>query len=50
VTKKETKQTSFRLSVEAHRLLEELAAKLGISQTAVLEILIREMAKQELHR
>jgi len=39
--------TSFRLSPEAKRLLAELSNKLGISQTAVLEILIREKAKAE---
>jgi predicted DNA-binding protein len=45
---KETKRaTSFRLSHEALRLVKELATSLGISQTAVLEIIIREKAKQE---
>lgn len=39
--------TSFRLSGEARRLLRELAEFLGISQTAVLEILVREKAKVE---
>jgi predicted DNA-binding protein len=48
--RKETKQTSFRLSVEAHQLLEEIAKKLGITQTAVLEILLREKAKEILRQ
>ena len=39
--------TSFRLSEEALRLLDELAKKLGISQAAVLEIAIRAAAKKE---
>lgn len=39
--------SSYRLSKEARRLLEILAQKLGISQTSVLEILLREKAKQE---
>jgi predicted DNA-binding protein len=41
------KSTSFRLSLEAKRLLKELSKKQGISQAAVLEILIREKAKAE---
>ncbi|NDJ59819.1 MAG: ribbon-helix-helix protein, CopG family [Chloroflexi bacterium] len=41
------KKTSYSLSEEAKRLLALLAEKLGVSQTAVLEILIREKAKQE---
>lgn len=41
------KRTSYTLSEEAKRLLARLAEKLGVSQTAVLEILIREKAKQE---
>jgi len=41
------KSTSFRLTPEARRLLEVLALKFGISQTAVLELLIREKAKRE---
>ena len=41
------KKTSLTLSEEAKRLLAELASKLGISQTAVLEIIIREKAKKE---
>lgn len=41
------KQTSLRMSEEGKRLLELLAEKLGISQAAVLELAIREMAKRE---
>jgi len=39
--------TSVRLSAEAKRLLAELAKKLSISQTAVLEVAIREKARRE---
>jgi predicted transcriptional regulator len=39
--------TSIRLSDEAKRLLALLAEAFGISQVAVLEILIREKAKKE---
>ncbi|MFN8486530.1 MAG: ribbon-helix-helix protein, CopG family [Caldilineaceae bacterium] len=42
-----TVKTSFSLSEEAKKLLEELAKKYGVSQTAILELLIREKAKQE---
>ena len=43
-----TKQlTSMRLSAEAKRLLLLLAQKLGISQSAVHELAIRDKAKQE---
>lgn len=41
------KLTSIRLSEEAKRLRVELAKKLGISQAAVLELAIRELAKKE---
>jgi hypothetical protein len=41
------KRTSYTLSDEAKRLLAKLAEKMGISQTAVLEVIIREKAKQE---
>jgi len=41
------KKTSITLSDEAKKLLEELAKKYGISQTAMMELLIREKAKQE---
>ena len=40
------KKTSITLTEEAKRLLQELAKKNGISQTAYLEITIREKAKQ----
>jgi predicted transcriptional regulator len=36
--------TSIRLSPEGVRLLRELAEKLGVSQSAVMELAIREMA------
>jgi predicted transcriptional regulator len=41
------KKTSIRYSDEAKALLEQLAKKLGISQSAVLELAIRALAKQE---
>jgi hypothetical protein len=37
---------SFSLSAEARRLLAEIARKKGISQSAVLELLIRAKAGQ----
>lgn len=40
-------QTSFTLSMEALRLLSELANKLGLSKTGVLEMIIRKFAAQE---
>lgn len=40
-------KTSVSLSQEARRLLERLAEKSGISQSAVLELAIREKAKSE---
>lgn len=39
--------TSIRLTLEAKRLLQHLAAKLGVSQAAILELLIRQKAKEE---
>jgi len=39
--------TSFRLSDDARDLLQQLSEKTGISQVAVLEILIREKAKKD---
>lgn len=42
-----TAPTSFRLTVEAKRLLAAVAEARGVNQTAVLEWLIREMAKRE---
>ena len=43
-----TKNTSFRLSPEARRLLDLLASRDGITKTAVLELLIREKARKAL--
>jgi len=40
-------KTSFTLTDEAKRLLELLAKQLGISQSNILEILIRERAEQK---
>jgi hypothetical protein len=39
--------TSYRMSPEAKRLLAALAEKLGIAQSAVLEVIIREKARSE---
>lgn len=39
--------TSIRLSDEGKRLVALLAEKLAVSQTAVLELAIREKAKRE---
>jgi hypothetical protein len=36
----------FRLSEEAVRLLDALAAQNGLTQTSVLELAIRQMAKK----
>lgn len=41
------KPTSVRISDEAKRLLALLAQQKGITQAAVLELLIRESAKKE---
>jgi predicted DNA-binding protein len=41
------RQTSVRMSQEAKSLLEEISRKLGISQSAVIEISIRQLAKKE---
>lgn len=38
---------SFRLTPEAKRLLAELAQRLGIRESAVLELAIREKAQRE---
>ena len=40
--------TSYRLSEEARALLARLAESLAISQTAVLELAVRRMAREEL--
>lgn len=39
--------TSVRLSDDAKRLIAEMSRKLGISQTAIIELAIREKAKRE---
>ena len=39
-------KTSFTLTEEAKRLLEVLAKQLGISQSNLLELIIREKAEQ----
>ena len=39
--------TSIRVTPEAKRLVEKLAARLGIQQSAVWELAIREKAKTE---
>ena len=44
---KTTLPTSYRLSDEARRLLVLLAEKLGVSQTSILELAIREKAQRE---
>lgn len=44
---KEKTTTSLRMTPEAKRLLQELAKKLGISQTSVIEIAIRRLAEIE---
>ena len=44
----ETRQlTSMRLTPEAKRLLSLIAAKLGVTKSAVLELAVRGMAKRE---
>lgn len=39
--------TAVRLTPEAYRLIGELAAKLGVSRTAVIELAIRRLAERE---
>lgn len=43
----ERKQRSIRLTTDARRLLELLAARLGLNQTAVIELAIRRLAEGE---
>lgn len=44
----DTKRTrSFRLTDEADNLLQNIADKFGISKTAMLEVIIRDRARQE---
>ncbi len=45
--KKDLKPTTFRLTVEARRLLKLLSQKKGISMTSVVEVMIRKEAKGE---
>jgi len=42
-----SRSTSFRLTREALRLIEEIAARQGIGMTAALEVLIRKEAKEQ---
>jgi hypothetical protein len=44
----EKRSTTFRLSEDARAFLEQLAVLHGISQTAVLEMAIRQMARHDL--
>ena len=44
---KNKSNTSVRLTPEATELLKELATKLGVSQTAVIEMAIRKLANLE---
>lgn len=41
------KSTSIRLSAAADRLLKALGAKLGLNQSALIELAIRRLAEQE---
>ena len=43
----ERRSTSWRISVEAQRLLELMAERMGVSQSAVFEQAIREKAQRE---
>ena len=40
-------QTSMQLTPSAKKIIELLAAKIGVSQAAILEIAIRQLAKTE---
>lgn len=40
-------KTSFSLSVECKRLIVLLSERLGISQTSVIEMLVREKSRRE---
>jgi hypothetical protein len=44
---KPKQQANFRLSDEAHRLLVMLTKKLGVSQTAIIELALRRLADDE---
>lgn len=41
------KSNTFRLSDECNELLKKMAAAKGISQAAIIELLVREAAKKE---
>lgn len=41
------KKTSITISDDAKRLLEELAEKYGVSQTSIIEMLVREKARMD---
>jgi predicted transcriptional regulator len=45
--KLEKKSTSIRLSDEARRLVTELAKKLGVHKSSILEMAIRKLAEKE---
>ena len=45
--KDDKKQVGIKLTAEARRLRSELARKLGVDQTAVVELAIREKAARE---
>lgn len=44
--KQQKNPTSIRLTPEAKRLIERLAKNRGVTQTAILELAIREMAER----
>lgn len=44
------KLTTFRLTDECRRLLAELAEKRGVSQAAMIELLVREEAHKQAER
>lgn len=41
------KRTTFIFTAEAKRLLKDMAVKYGVTQTGMLEMLIRDRAKAE---
>ncbi|MDO8607696.1 MAG: ribbon-helix-helix protein, CopG family [Phaeospirillum sp.] len=45
--KQERKSTSVRLTPEAVRLIEALAVRMGVNQSAVIELAVRCLAKAE---
>lgn len=45
--KRETVSSTFRLTTETRRLLALLSRKKGISMAAVLELVVRQAAKDE---